>query len=520
MFRRIQTLWPSPVLIFFAFLLFAGYLAHFGYGVSADEPTMLKYGIDTYAYLFHGGPAPTIIDWEFHNPIVQVVMVVAQNIQGSDLGTDIWFLRHWLNFLMFFGTVLIFYRIITRLSGDWILPLIGCVMLVLSPRVFAHSFYNPKDIPALLFFTAGILTLLRYRESPTIPRLVVHALICAILISLRSFGLILGLFTLWSIGTLAMKGHTKKAGIDVTVYIALTLLFLIAVWPRLWTNPIGNLMTAFLSDTGRMGGTLYMGEMTTSTPWHYVLVWIFITTPLLYSALFLIGNVAFLRDFVRWPMRMLKEFPDPLLFFLWFWVPVDLVFWTGAGIFNEWRHLLFVYPGFILISLFGIQAVFQWIFSLRPLMQKKAMWVAILIGAGSVLWTAGWMTRNHPLQFAYFSVPSWWVKGNFEMDYWGLSYRKGLEYVFATDDRPQVNMYPAERIAIGSALTLPLDDWQRLNFTGPEEADYILDAFITNNYKLRYLPEKELYSVKVDGLTLLTVYEGPDIEGVYEALPE
>ena len=40
-----------------------------------------------------------------------------------------------------------------------------------------------------------------------------------------------------------------------------------------------------------------------------------------------------------------------------------------------------------------------------------------------------WMIENHPIQNAYFSLPARYVQHNFELDYWGLSFRPALEYL-------------------------------------------------------------------------------------------
>lgn len=512
--QRLRTKWPLPVVLFFIALFAIGYIAHDDYGVSSDEPIMLRYGIETYDWLFHGGAQLDVPDWRFHNPIVQLVMVSAQYVQGSNMGTDIWFLRHWLNFLMFFATILIFYRIATRLFPGWKLPLLGCAMFVISPRIFAHAFYNPKDIPALLFFTAAMLTLLRVREHPSIWRLVIHALACAVLISLRSFGLIVVVFTLWTFLSMAIDSRIKtlKQSVILAIsFIVATLVFMIIVWPRLWSHPFANFLGAITDNTGRVANTLYFGALLQGNPWHYLFVWLGITTPVIYSLLFIIGTILLFAKYVRSPISAIRALPDEMLCLLWFWVPALALIIFHIGIFNEWRHVMFIYPGFLLTALLGL----RWLMTLRVPNFAFMPTCSIAIVLLQICATAVWMVRNHPLEFAYFSVPSSWVEGNFEMDYWGLSYRQGLEYVFAHDKRDQVNVFPAERIAVGSALTLPLADWNRLNFVDADKADYIVDAFINSNYQPRIPLSQAIYTVQVDGLPLLAVYRGPDTNGVY-----
>jgi hypothetical protein len=60
-------------------------------------------------------------------------------------------LRHLFNFLIFFISSIFFYFILKkRFSNN--LSLVGLLFLILSPRIFAESFYNMKDIVFLSFF--------------------------------------------------------------------------------------------------------------------------------------------------------------------------------------------------------------------------------------------------------------------------------------------------------------------------------------------------------------------------------
>ena len=45
---------------------------------------------------------------------------------------------------------------------------LGSLFLILSPRIFAHSFYNSKDLAFLSFFIISIYTMVRYLEEKTL----------------------------------------------------------------------------------------------------------------------------------------------------------------------------------------------------------------------------------------------------------------------------------------------------------------------------------------------------------------
>ena len=62
------------------------------------------------------------------------------------------------------------------------------------------------------------------------------------------------------------------------------------MWPFLWENPVNNFLEAYknMSVFRWNDYVLYMGNYTRASelPWHYGLVYMFITTPVLYVILF------------------------------------------------------------------------------------------------------------------------------------------------------------------------------------------------------------------------------------------
>jgi hypothetical protein len=120
--------------------------------------------------------------------------------------------------------------------------------------------------------------------------------------------------------------------------------------------------------------------------------------------------------------------------------------------------------------------------------------------------------RDHPFQNVYFNVlagPN--VERRFEMDYWGLGYRRDLEYVAAHDTRPVVKVFaPGPSGAQLNLWLLPPEQRDRLHFVDtPEQADYFLTNFRIPGYRSfhdRYYPF-EVYQQWVDGRKIHAVYE-------------
>ena len=144
---------------------------------------------------------------------------------------------------------------------------------------------------------------------------------------------------------------------------------IIFFWPYLWENPITNFVTSFknLSHHDVNIYNFYLGEHIHSkrVPWHYPIIWIFISTPLFYLSLFVIGFIFILRRLIKRILKIeendssndiwrgIKEIQD-LIFFSSFAVPLIYVIIFNSTLYDGWRHLYFIYPSFLMISLFGL----------------------------------------------------------------------------------------------------------------------------------------------------------------------
>lgn len=496
--------WGSA-LVAYVFLIFfiIGVAVHRDYGVSADEPALRKFGIDAFAYLFRDGPIPMQQDWGFFNPVIQVVMRGIELAFGLTDGADIWFMRHFVTFLMFFATIVLFYKIARLRYRDWKLPLLGAVMFMLSPRLFAHGFYNPKDIPAMFFFALCAWTLLRAFDRKTWTTLIVHAVCCALLISVRTFGLLMPILTTLFVA-MSVELPIKERLRIVGAYFLTLVTALVFLWPLLWHDPVHGVINAFLNNTSRLGGGFYFGEQISAAgvPWHYLPVWIGITTPVIYSIFFVIGFATLGIRCSRNPLCLLQEKLSSGLALLWFALPVLALLMLPIGIFDEWRHVLFLYPAFLLIALEGL----WWTLMIAGKFSRYARLGIYGLLTIQMSFTGFWMLKNHPYEYAYFSIPTQFISGQFELDYWSLSYRAGLEWILRNDKRDHINVHVVAKTGEAAADTLPLEDWNRLYFVEVAQADYIVDNFRSNGYKRGFPEDKKVRAIVIDGLEILAVY--------------
>ncbi len=166
-------------------------------------------------------------------------------------------------------------------------------------------------------------------------------------------------------------------------------------------------------------------------PWYYIPVWMGITIPILWQLLFLVGLVSLFVIILRSAKDFWKTSWQWLLIGGWCLLPWLIVLLLHSAVYDEWRHLFFIYPAFILIAVAGAKMVFQKLKSI----QSKFTGVVLRISC-IVLFTLQsisvlkFTTGNHPYENVYFnSLAGKNPQLKFDLDYWGLSYRQGLDYL-------------------------------------------------------------------------------------------
>lgn len=100
---------------------------------------------------------------------------------------------------------------------------------------------------------------------------------------------------------------------------------------------------------------------TSSLPWYYIPVWVCITTPIMYVILISMGLLIFIRQLIINPFKeLLNEFEIFSVFVL-LTAPVASVVLLNSVVYDGWRHLFFIYPLLIIMSLYGIKKLIKFI---------------------------------------------------------------------------------------------------------------------------------------------------------------
>ena len=519
--------------VFFLLLILVGLATYRDFGITSDEPWLRELGIITMNYVgavlgipylttATPDPLPLLRNYSDgdHGALFEMISIIFEKALNLKDEREIFQFKHFLTFLVSVGGAAALYSMAQRRFSDWRIGLLAALILVLSPRFFAESFYNSKDIIFMALFAIAINTMISFLLSRTTRAAILHAIATAIAFDIRIAAVVFPVLTVAFMTIQALKEPSilRQAVKSSAVYLILIAIFIPLMWPWLWTDVLGNLGHAFVNMAHfqrLIVWVLYRGHyyVTNDLPWHYIPVYILITTPIAYLLFFSLGALKISIQIIRNKIRLWRnndEMQD-IIYLGTFFGPILVVILLKSVLYNGWRHLYFVYPSFIMIAVGGF------VFLLQRKRQKILKFGAIIILLSNMVGTAYWMIRNHPLNNVYFNTiaGSNWVK-NYQGDYWGLSTYLALQYVLANDTREQIKIKPLQCINIDVSMKLltkqerdriaivrddSLTDYMLLNYIFISPAQDALWYEIKDKHPV-------YHEIKVDGETVIAILKG------------
>ncbi len=507
------------VIGFFVVFLLLGLSIYHDYGIFWDE--FIQYVIGHVNLRFITGVDERLLTFGDHNylekyfdPAFEMFLAGIEKIRhiSPDDLQAIYFSRHLFVFLTFYMGTIFFYHLCYKQFRHWLPALLGVVFLVLSPRIFAEAFYNSKDIPFTAMFIMSMFTLVIYLEKKTFPRAILHALTTGLATDIRVMGVLIVCLTgfLFLLDIWADK-ENRRLGFKVWGTIAFYFLtaagFIILFRPILWNGPVHHFIAMFkqMSQFPWAGKVLYLGKeiMAYDVPWHYNFVWIAVTTPTLYLVLFIFGFIFVLKELGQKPKDFYLQNKILFLSLCWVVIPLGGVIALHSVLYDGWRHMYFIYPGMLIIAVFGLKRISEVIPRALQAVGVSAVAICLIL----IMWD---MRMTHPHQNVYFNLLAGKnmaeVKERFELDYWGLSYRKALEYIVRTDKSPVIKVYAENWPGELNAFLLPPADRNRLVFVKDfREAKYFASNY--REHKEEYPFENEVFAVKFRDVKIMVVYK-------------
>lgn len=468
----------AGVLAALALFLAVGLAALDDYGITTDEGFQRGLAIRTADYVLNAGDDFPQNENKFYGMAFETPLLLIERAMGLDDSREIYLSRHLLTHLFFLIGGLFVYLLALRLFGSRLLALLAALLFPLHPRLYAHSFFNSKDIPFLVMFAVTLFFAHRAFRRGGVGEFALLGAAAGILMNLRIMGAVLvacvllaRLLDAW----VAPRAEERRRALAGAAAFALAFaLALYATLPALWPSPFIGLIDAWmsLSEHPNRIAQLFGGELWEDgrTPALFVSTWFLITIPPFALPLGLAGAGAALWGSVRRPAAALRNtrLRFALLLSACFALPILAVVVENSSVFNGWRHLYFLWAPFTLLAAFGLHGIEK---TLRGGRLRAALYAAAGTGLAFVIVS---MALLHPHQQVSFNflvdrVQPERLRTQYDFDYWGHPVREALEELLELQPSGTVSVeYGFASLAEQSALILPPDDRERIVIGGDE----------------------------------------------------
>ena len=361
--------------------------------------------------------------------------------------------------------------------------------------------------------------LIRFVDKPTTANALYFSITSAFGIDIRIVALIFPIAaTLIMLLKVVRKDIAANKGLFyLVIYLLSTSSIVIMLWPWLWENPVERFIFAFnnMSKFRWSGWVLYQGTYfpASALPRHYIPVWLTITTPIIYVFLFVLGVFAIIATTIKNKMKLWssnEQLQDLVLIGLFF-SPIVLILLQKPPLYDGWRHLYFVYPAFIVLVIRGLTVLPKSIFIKKIYLTLISFSLFV-----TIVTCVFWMVKVHPYQNIYFNSFITDKKPfGYEMDYWGLSDIKALEFIIKKSDLKEIRIFSVGITSVEQAQSLlSLKEQERIKLVQKEEeADFIITnfRFYDPQGPLLFEGTRErsvlVFEIKVDNRVIAAVYE-------------
>ncbi len=445
--------WTTLARVLLAIALVWIVLAFRDYGLSWDEEHSAQNGEYAAAWfrtLGHDDRVITSFNQRFYGSAFNLTSHLIAGV--SPIGS--YETGHLLIALVAWVGLLFTFRL-ARLAGGDRAGFCALLFLAMTPVWVGHGFMNPKDVPlAALFVTAAYFMIRATTElpAPSGATLASFAVVTGLAAGVRVIGIFLVGYWALALGVwwlvAAVTRRPRPPVWRVLLWWLLSALaawtIMVVCWPYAQLDPFRNPVRALLDSASFefQGAMLFdgTGMSPQSLPRSYLPTWFSISLPEFYACGIvgaLVPAVAFLvRDGRGRRARTTAVVALVLMMML---LPPALAIWQRAVMYDGMRHFLFVLPFLAVLAGWGFAAAIGDLgaavrrpSALRVLRAAVAV-VPVAAGLVSLALTAVDFYELHPYEYIYFNRL---VAGGeaaaatrFETDYWGLSYKEGLEWL-------------------------------------------------------------------------------------------
>ena len=466
---------------------------------------------------------------QHYGVIFDLPMAFIEIIFKIDVSSDQFYLRHLINFIIFFISSSLFYFFIKKRTRITSVAIISFLFYLISPRIFGNSFFDGKDLLFLSIVTITFYFYSKYCEKKNLLNLFLFALFSAISTSTRIMGLFFPISFLL-IGIFQFLNPNIRENIlkDLGKYFFLFIICLFVHWPYLWTIEISQYLNFFqVFKVGSNPEVFFNGYFYNSQylPLKYIPYWMIISIPEIIILTFLVGIIFYIRRlFNRFILLNEKFYQNDLwrgnferidLFVLISLFQIIVVYLSfNLSLYSGWRHFLFLN---FFITYFACLGVYFFIIKYKNNIKLKTLFFSfVYICILNIIYD---IYKYHPFQSVYFNnLVTDQMKRKFEVDTQSLSRTMAIKDILK--DAKKKN-----RVVIATASWTPLENGrslistqnkERLIFIGTDNkqsADYIYSNFyyeVNPKYEEKYkIPSnfKLLKSHSVDNTLIYSIFK-------------
>jgi hypothetical protein len=211
----------------------------------------------------------------------------------------------------------------------------------------------------------------------------------------------------------------------IIIYWLVAMIITYATWPFLWGSPLIRFLES-LEFTGSFTHQrlLFQGSIYTASkqPAYYVplLVALKLTEPLV-----VLSIVGLLVGVIKTSKRLIEQV-DFSLILLWGSVPISWAIVSHMPIYDNFRHLLFALPPFIILAGVGLDSLLE---RVRPRIVTVLLLIFLLL-PGLI-----GIVALHPYEYIYFNSFGGGIDrayGYYELEYWCTSLRETMDFINET----------------------------------------------------------------------------------------
>ena len=175
-----------------ALFLIAGLAIVDDYGVTWDTDAQRTIALSTLNYILHDDPGWLQVDsFRFYGTAFEVPLFLLERALGLEDPRHVYLTRHVLTHLWFLIGGFCCYLLARRLSGDRLVALLVMLLFLLSPRLYAHSFFNSKDAVFASAFVMALLFASRAFDRDSVGTYRWCGAAAGLLVNLRIMGVVL-----------------------------------------------------------------------------------------------------------------------------------------------------------------------------------------------------------------------------------------------------------------------------------------------------------------------------------------